>query len=69
MIADFVRQVDAKQRPGAWVRHYSFVDFEKYGSFWTPTYINMVRDPVERVRTRTLNILFCNNLEALFFDR
>ena len=53
-VAEFVGQVDARTAPTAWVKHYNFVDFERYGAGWTPTYINIVRDPVERVRMRNL---------------
>ena len=48
-VAEFVGLVDGRSEPTAWVKHYNFVDFSKYGSDWTPTYINIVRDPVERV--------------------
>ena len=31
-------------------RHFSFIDFEKYGFSWTPHWFSMVREPVERVK-------------------
>ena len=35
-------------QPTVWVRHYNFLDFDSLG-LAAPTWINMVRDPVERV--------------------
>ena len=30
-------------------KHYSFINFEKYGVRWTPDWFSMVRHPVDRV--------------------
>ena len=32
-----------------WARHYSFIDFKRFGLRWSPYWISIVRDPVERV--------------------
>ena len=50
MVADFVAAVDGSSADSAWVKHYNFVDFSRFGSAWSPTYFNVVRDPVERVK-------------------
>ncbi len=52
LVADFVAAVDGGASDAAWVRHYNFVNFERFGSLWTPNYINIVRHPVDRVTTR-----------------
>ncbi len=51
-VAEFVHQVDSEAARGAtaWVRHYNFPDFERFDAEWTPVHVNIVRDPVERVR-------------------
>ncbi len=51
-MAEFVHQVDSEAARGAtaWVRHYNFPDFERFDAEWTPVHVNIVRDPVERVR-------------------
>ena len=35
-------------KPTVWVRHYNFLDFDSFG-LASPTWVNLVRDPVERV--------------------
>ena len=50
LVADFVAAVDGFSADSAWVKHYNFVDFSHFGSAWSPTYFNVVRDPVERVK-------------------
>lgn len=49
-MADFVAAVDGSSADSAWVKHYNFVDFSRFGSTWSPRYFNVVRDPVERVK-------------------
>ena len=49
LVADFVAAVDGASADSAWVKHYNFVDFSRFGSAWSPTYFNVVRDPIERV--------------------
>ena len=49
LVADFVAAVDGTSADSAWVKHYNFVDFSRFGSAWSPTYFNVVRDPIERV--------------------
>ena len=49
MVADFVRNVYIDYEPSVTVRHYNFVNFKLYGAIWNPIYINIVRDPMERV--------------------
>lgn len=49
MVASVVEMVDSDPMPMAYVRHYNFVNFYQFGAFYSPTYINMVRHPVERV--------------------
>ncbi|XP_040580410.1 uncharacterized protein [Lepeophtheirus salmonis] len=48
-VKNFLSIIDRETKPTVFVRHYNFVDFTKYGYSWTPIYINMVRDPIERV--------------------
>lgn len=50
MVADFVLRVDETPEPSAFIRHYNFVDMERYGAVWNPMYINIVRDPIDKVR-------------------
>ena len=33
----------------AFVRHYSFIDFAKFGYDWSPDWFTIVRDPVDKV--------------------
>ena len=40
--------VSTNTEPTVWVRHYNFLDFDSLG-LAAPTWLNMVRDPVERV--------------------
>ena len=35
--------------PMAFVRHYSFIDFAKFGYDWRPDWFTIVRDPVDKV--------------------
>eukprot|EP00095_Tigriopus_kingsejongensis_P009155 maker-scaffold798_size95657-snap-gene-0.19 protein:Tk09155 transcript:maker-scaffold798_size95657-snap-gene-0.19-mRNA-1 annotation:"GK19630" len=49
MVSSFVEQIDGTSEAKAWVRHYNFFDMTEYGARWNPIYINMVRDPVDRV--------------------
>ena len=35
--------------PAIFVRHYSFIDFEKFGFEWRPDWFNVIRNPVEKV--------------------
>ncbi|TRY77290.1 hypothetical protein TCAL_00102 [Tigriopus californicus] len=48
-VSGFVEEIDRKSEAGAWIRHYNFFNMMDYGALWNPIYINMVRDPVERV--------------------
>ena len=51
-MSKFVGLIDASasRRDAAYIRHYNFADFERMGAQWEPIYINIVRDPVEKVR-------------------
>ncbi len=49
IVAQFVQKVESEMMPTAWVKHYNFVNFEEFGGQWMPQYINIVRDPIERV--------------------
>ena len=49
LVANFVGSVDRASSPAAVIRHYNFVDFERYGGIWTPDYINIVRDPIDKI--------------------
>ncbi|KAK2153692.1 hypothetical protein LSH36_289g03027 [Paralvinella palmiformis] len=44
----FVEQIKSLRRPLLFVRHIFFVDFTRH-NFTQPTYINMIRDPLERL--------------------
>ena len=59
MVNNFVQKVDSSAEPTAFVRHYNFVNFLDYGSIWNPVYINIVRDPLERVITSLYSFLQC----------
>ena len=37
--------------PTIWIRHYPFLDFSHFHYKWRPTYINIVREPIEKVIT------------------
>ena len=50
MIGEFVGKIDETPDHAAYIRHYNFVDMEKYGAVWNPTYINVVRDPIDKVK-------------------
>eukprot|EP00096_Caligus_rogercresseyi_P005346 TRINITY_DN2062_c0_g1_i1.p1 TRINITY_DN2062_c0_g1~~TRINITY_DN2062_c0_g1_i1.p1 ORF type:complete len:559 (-),score=52.45 TRINITY_DN2062_c0_g1_i1:143-1819(-) len=45
----FTQMVSEAYAPTVFVRHYNFVDFGLYGNDWSPIYINIVRNPIERV--------------------
>ena len=50
-LAEEIDSVVKMQRPTVFVRHYSFIDFEKStGSDWSPDWFNMVRDPIDKVK-------------------
>ena len=49
LISEFIGTVDRATRALAVIRHYNFVDFEEYGGIFTPTYINVVRNPVDKI--------------------
>ncbi|XP_065284809.1 uronyl 2-sulfotransferase isoform X1 [Dermacentor albipictus] len=46
--AEFVEEVMSLRAPCSYDRHVYFLDFEEFGHA-NPTYINMVRDPVDRI--------------------
>ena len=58
--------VDGASADSAWVKHYNFVDFSRFGSAWSPTYFNIVRDPIERVCDFTTDILNFKMLSVNF---
>ena len=35
--------------PAVWVQHYPFLNFSQFDYKWRPNYINIVRDPIEKV--------------------
>lgn len=44
-------------------KHYSFINFEKYGVNWNPDWFSMVRNPVDKVRLRGF-IIYCQKHEV-----
>ena len=51
-LADEIASVIKAEKPTVFVRHYSFIDFEKNtGSDWSPDWFNIVRDPIDKVRS------------------
>ena len=44
-------------QPAVWIRHYAFLDFDSLGFRWKPDWINIVRDPIERVRLSEFKIV------------
>ena len=50
-----VQDILSVNAPAALVRHYSFINFEEFGYKWRPDWINMVRDPIEKVSKYTQN--------------
>ena len=32
------------------VRHYSFIDLERFGYEWTPDWFSLIRDPIKKVQ-------------------
>ena len=50
MVAQTVEKVLSTTQPSVWIRHYNFVDFERFGSDWSPDWFTLVRHPVDRVR-------------------
>ena len=44
-----VQDILSVNAPAALIRHYSFINFEEFGYKWKPDWINMVRDPIEKV--------------------
>ena len=41
-------------KPMVFVRHYSFIDFERRGLGWKPDWFNIVREPIDKVREKSL---------------
>ena len=35
--------------PAVWIHHYAFINFQHFGYKWNPDYMNIVRDPIEKV--------------------
>ena len=35
--------------PTVWVQHYPFLNISQFAYKWRPNYINIVRDPIEKV--------------------
>ena len=44
-----VQSLLKRQRATIQVRHYSFVDLERFGYDWSPDWFSLVRDPIEKV--------------------
>ena len=58
-LADEIASVIKAEKPTVFVRHYSFIDFEKNtGSDWSPDWFNIVRDPIDKVRNGIFIFLF-----------
>ena len=58
-LADEIASVVKAEKPTVFVRHYSFIDFEKNtGSTWSPDWFNIVRDPIDKVRNCIFMFLF-----------
>ena len=49
-LADEIDSVVKMNKPTVFVRHYSFIDFEKnLQTSWRPDWFNIVRDPIDKV--------------------
>ena len=35
--------------PAVWIRHYGVIDFKKHGASWSPQFVSIVRNPIDRV--------------------
>ena len=44
-----VKSVLKERKPRAITKHYSFINFASFGSKWSPDYISILRDPLERI--------------------
>ena len=44
-----VKSVLKERKPRAITKHYSFINFSSFGSKWSPDYISILRDPLERI--------------------
>lgn len=62
VVAQTVDKVLGMTQPSVWIRHYNFVDFQRFGSpgGWRPDWFNVVRDPIERVRYLLWTQIFHN---------
>ena len=46
-----IKSIFRVNQPAVWIRHYAFLNFDSLGfSRWKPDWINIVRNPIERVR-------------------
>ncbi|KAL1429459.1 hypothetical protein MTO96_016299 [Rhipicephalus appendiculatus] len=48
MQVEFMKEVMSAKAPSSYDRHVYFLDFEQFGTA-NPTYVNMIREPVERI--------------------
>ena len=44
-----VKSVLKERKPRVLTKHYAFIDFAKFGYKWSPDWLAIVRDPLERI--------------------
>ena len=58
-LADEIDSVVKMNKPTVFVRHYSFIDFEKeLQTSWRPDWFNIVRDPIDKVSIDTRSLSY-----------
>ena len=58
-----IYSVIKNNKPMVFIRHYSFIDFERSGLAWRPDWFNIVRDPIDKVKYRSrLGFLVDNSI-------
>ena len=48
-VQNVVREILSHNEPLVYAKPYNFVSFEEHGSVWSPDYLSIVRDPIEKV--------------------
>ena len=50
-VQNVVREILSHNEPLVYAKPYNFVSFEEHGSVWSPDYLSIVRDPIEKVNS------------------
>ena len=51
VLSEVYKIMKAQKNSFVRARHYSFIDLKKRGLNWSPQWLGIVRDPIERVNT------------------